>query len=296
MGIVASLLSLVCIMNAALLQRLDPEEFLSRTLAEGARADGRGLQEHRKAEIHRGPISSAHGAAAVSFGNSSTMAGVRAEVTEGTPQFPSGRIIVSVDFPPLCSSVFRDSRSKALGLSAFLSNSLTDILNSPAIFDPAQLTIEEGRLFWTLRVNIACLSHDGNAFDLSLLTAVAALEDTQLPSLVLESAAIGDLPRRLMEAPVAASPLMFEEHRILLRSRPLPVTFAQLPGEHWVVDPCASEEGLGASVSLCFVGGKWLVFHHGGSAHKERFLGQLMPVARSCVEGLQKMLDRDKTS
>lgn len=34
-----------------------------------------------------------------------------------------------------------------------------------------------------------------------------------------------------------------------------------LGGGQWVLDPCAVEESLGASVSLCFLDGRWLVFH-----------------------------------
>merc|ERR1712228_662586 len=76
-----------------------------------------------------------------------------------------------------------------------------------------------------------------------------------------------------------------------LKSRPLPVSFVQLPGERWVVDPSASEEGLGASVSLCLLGGRWLVYHQGGNANVERFLAQLMPGARACVAALTALLD-----
>ena len=34
-----------------------------------------------------------------------------------------------------------------------------------------------------------------------------------------------------------------------------------IAGGQWVLDPCAVEESLGASVSLCFLEGRWLVFH-----------------------------------
>ncbi|CAE7539534.1 Exosc8, partial [Symbiodinium sp. CCMP2456] len=74
-------------------------------------------------------------------------------------------------------------------------------------------------------------------------------------------------------------------------SRPLPATFAQMPGGQWVLDPCAVEEGLGASASLCNVNGSWLVFHQGGGADANRFLEELMPVARGCADKLSKLLE-----
>ena len=73
----------------------------------------------------------------------------------------------------------------------------------------------------------------------------------------------------------------WQARKLLLLQRPLPVTFARMPGRgvrwnensvwkmpwtilrggQWVLDPCAVEESLGASVSLCFLDGRWLVFH-----------------------------------
>ena len=48
-----------------------------------------------------------------------------------------------------------------------------------------------------------------------------------------------------------------------------------------MLDPCAAEESLGASVSLCLVEGRWLVFHQArrsqkmfGCTGKETFHGE----------------------
>ena len=63
------------------------------------------------------------------------------------------------------------------------------------------------------------------------------------------------------------------------------------PGGQWAQDPSAAEEALGASVSLCFVNGDWLIYHQGGGADASRFLEELMPVARASTERLSKLLD-----
>ncbi|CAK9041021.1 unnamed protein product [Durusdinium trenchii] len=266
-------------MDADLLQRFNPEEFYRHFLADGLRPDGRSLREPRRAELQRKALGSALGSASLRLGRSSALAGVRGELDE------IGRIEVSVDLPPLCSALFRE-KHRALGQMSFLSKTLTEVLNLQSVFDATQLVCH-GEASWVLHVHIICLNYDGNAFDLCLLAAIAALEDTDLPALMKEP---GTEAERLAIAP-AESEIVAEARKLVLLARPLPVTFARMPGGQWVQDPCAVEESLGASVSLCLVDGRWLVFHQGGGADANRFLEELMPVARTSTEKLAKLLD-----
>ena len=89
-------------------------------------------------------------------------------------------------------------------------------------------------------LSVVCLNYDGNIFDLCLLSALAALEDTVLPSLG-EGDAKADEPGRLVEVPSGSQSAIFEGRRMALISRPFPVTFAQMPGGHWVLDPSGQE-------------------------------------------------------
>jgi len=282
-------------MDADLLQKFNAEEYYRHFLADGLRPDGRGIRDSRAAELRKGPLSSAYGSASVRLGNSAALAGVRGEIAEAAPDQAGfqGWIEAVVELPALASAEFRE-RQRTLGLTTFLSNVLTDVLNTQKVFQAAQLNVQEGKLSWVLHVNVICLNYDGNAFDLCLLAALAALEDTKLPGLAEAAGAevLGSAVR-LVEAPpgAATSELVAEARRLTLISRPLPVTFAQLPGGQWVIDPCAAEESLGASVSLCLVGGDWLVFHQGGGADANRFLAELMPVARTCTAKLLALLD-----
>ncbi|CAE7888082.1 Exosc8 [Symbiodinium microadriaticum] len=240
-------------------------------------------------DLQRGSLSSSFGSASLRLGRSAVLAGVRAEVMEAAQvqdQPLQGRIDVSVEFPPLASPLFRD-KHRTQGLTTFLATTLTDVLNSPGVFDPAQLSVRKGEVTWVLHLHIICLNYDGNAFDLCLLAAVAALEDTRLPALVQPAVEAG----RLMVAGPEAQELASEARGVTFLSRPLPATFAQMPGGQWVLDPCAVEEGLGASASLCNVNGSWLVFHQGGGADANRFLEELMPVARGCADKLSKLLE-----
>jgi len=282
-------------MDAALHQRFNPREYYRQFLEEGVRPDGRAVHDRRNAQLECSVIGAAHGSASVRLGQSAAVAAVRAQVSEVAPDLPTtGRIEVAVELPPLSSASFRE-KQRALSLSSFLSSTLGDVLNNARVFDPKQLQIREGELFWVLHVHIVCLNYDGNAFDLSMLGAVAALEDTMLPALVADSAAGLEQAARLIEAPVGASALVAEARHLHLLSRPLPTTFAHLEG-HWVLDPCAAEEQFSTAVSLCLVAGRWLVYHQGGAAHTESFVGELMPLARNQLQVLSALFDSATTA
>lgn len=279
-------------MDPVLFQRFHPEEYYRSVLADGVRSDGRKFQERRKLLLQQKAVGSAHGSASIRIGQSAAIAGVRAEVTEATPDVPaSGHIAVSVELPALCSSTFRE-KNRSLGQSTFLSNAISEIFNSARVFDPAQLTIRTGELCWVLHATVICISYDGNLFDLCTMAVLSALEDTQLPALAEESSK-ADVSSRLVVVPPGVAGTLVEKKHVKLLSRPLPVTFAQLPGEHWVLDPSAVEESLGSSVSLCLVGGHWLVYHQGGSTDSSRILAELMPAVRADVQQLVEVLDQE---
>lgn len=266
--------------------------------SDDARADGRALLQRRRAKLQSPAVASAFGSASVRLGQSAAVAGVRAEVCEASADFPDarGRIVASVELPALCSSAFRDRHGRAASVSGYLSNALVQVLNSKSVLDPAHLDIREG-LFWVLYVDVICLNYDGNAFDLCVLAALGALQDTLLPALADEG--LADEGGRMVAVPAGTPDAIAEERRVQLLSRPMPVTFAQLsPGQsggassRWAVDPSALEEEVGASVSLCLVGDRWLVYHQGGGGvGAEQFLTELMPAARSFVPDLVKLFD-----
>lgn len=264
-------------------------------VSEDARADGRTLLQRRRAKLQSPAVDSAFGSASVRLGQSAAIAGVRAEVCEASADFPDarGRIVASVELPALCSAAFRDRHGRAASVSGYLSNALMQVLNSKSVLDPAHLDIREG-LFWVLYVDVICLNYDGNAFDLSVLAALGALQDTLLPALADEG--LADEGGRMVVVPAGTPDAIAEERRVQLLSRPMPVTFAQLGGNgvpsRWAVDPTSFEEEVGASVSLCLVGDRWLVYHQGGGGvGADQFLTELMPAARAFVPELVKLFD-----
>jgi len=251
---------------------------------EFCRSDGRGLDERRKVQLHCSACTSSPGTAMLRFGDSTVLAGVVAEVNEAVPDVAAlGHITVTIDFPSFCNGIFRE-RGRAAGLSAFISGTLHEILNSSHVFDPAQLNIREGELYWVLNVHIVCLNFDGNAFDLCLISALAALNNVTLPSLLEEKDATGRC--QLVAVPDTRAGIVSEARKIALSSKPIPVTVTRLPENVWVVDPTVAEEEAGTSVTLCLMNDQWIVHQRGGRTSVDQYLSKLMPTARSCLPDL----------
>jgi len=259
------------------------------------RPDGRALRDCRPACLRRGAIDCALGSATVRLGQSIFVAGVQACVTEVLPEIPTrGHVEVTVELPPLCSSLFKE-RNRSAAQCHFLSQTLTDVLNHTSVIDTQQLDIQAGESFWVLKVQIVCLNFDGNAFDACMLAALAALEDTQLPTLVPGHSVpeAQGATHLVMAAMETSSSAVTRRRRLTLRSRPLPASFVRLHTGEWAADPCSAEEDSGGSVCLCFVSGRWLVFHQGGGASKDQFMKDLMPAARSMVASFTELLNAE---
>eukprot|EP00811_Abedinium_folium_P003897 NODE_13585_length_1158_cov_1.906887.p1 GENE.NODE_13585_length_1158_cov_1.906887~~NODE_13585_length_1158_cov_1.906887.p1 ORF type:complete len:326 (+),score=110.09 NODE_13585_length_1158_cov_1.906887:135-980(+) len=259
-----------------------------------ARPDGREQHEGRRLRLRRSAVGCAHGSAMLRLGNSAAVAGIRAEVTEVPPEAVAGQaqghIAVAAEFSPLCSPSFRE-KHRTQSFCVVIAGTLSDILNNREVFDPAQLHIRKGELHWVLHLTVICLNYDGNAFDLCLLAALAALTNTQLPTLL--DVSMPDAPRPLREVPDGTAGAVFPGCRIALLSLPMPASFVQLSRDFWVLDPSAAEEAQGrATVSLCLISDRWVVSHHGaGDASADQFLSYLMPAARARAPELACLFD-----
>ena len=99
------------------------------------------------------------------------------------------------------------------------------------------------KAYWTLYIDVLCISLDGNPFDAAWAAVLAALKDTRLPR------AWWDADREM----VVCSDKMSEAKRIGLRGLPVASTFAvfspsvqsRRPAESWVLaDPDGFEQDL----------------------------------------------------
>lgn len=209
----------------------EPQEYHRSFLKENCRSDGRELGEFRTTTLNIGSISTADGSALVKVGNTTVICGIKAELANPTVEAPNkGYIVPNVDLPPLCSSRFRPGPpgEQAQAASQFIS----DVIESSEVIQTEDLCIERGKLCWVLYCDIMCLDYDGNVLDASLIALVAALKNTQLPKVTLNSETCA--PEVNVE----------KRHRLRIQKHPVCASFAVFDNSILIVDPTAEEESL----------------------------------------------------
>lgn len=130
--------------------------------------------------------------------------------------------------------------------------------------EPATVT----KAYWTLYIDIMCISLDGNAFDAAWTAVMAALQNTSLPKAWWDAD----------QEAIVCSPLASEAHKLALNGMPMAASFAvfstasplkqRSEAESWVLaDPDGFEEEICREVLTVVVDdGKVLkVEKHGGS-------------------------------
>eukprot|EP00920_Eleutheroschizon_duboscqi_P031601 GHVT01076205.1.p1 GENE.GHVT01076205.1~~GHVT01076205.1.p1 ORF type:complete len:347 (-),score=69.04 GHVT01076205.1:1390-2430(-) len=211
-------------MDALTFSALEPGAFHGSFLAKNIRPDGRGVLDYRKPHVTRHVLQTADGSAAVRCGKTAILACVRCELRtveeehQQTPRNPSGpqrgredqrqhaAVAVTVQLPQGAAKAAAaaaaapvdgaggaaDAVETATGSTSavqFLEETVNQILNQPNFLNPETFQCPTLRRFhfrWVLHVDLLWLSCDGNSLDMALLAAVAALEDTTIPSVVLD--------------------------------------------------------------------------------------------------------------
>lgn len=257
--------------------KLTPRPFLLAHLKQQPqiRPGGRQPREHRKPTINTGSLTHSNGSAVVRLGDTAVVCGVRGEIllASDIPHPPSedatesavveelGLVVPNIELSTGCSPAHMPGNPPG-SLAQSLSYRVLSLLHSSSAVDAADLRIkytepktdddipdEEPKVitkaYWTLYLDILCLSLDGNAFDAVWLAVVAALRDTVLPH------AWWDQDRET----IICSPLTSESHRLSLARFPLASTFAVFTtathltksdnSRSWILaDPDASEEDV----------------------------------------------------
>eukprot|EP00451_Oxyrrhis_marina_P021492 CAMPEP_0204353334 /NCGR_PEP_ID=MMETSP0469-20131031/32592_1 /ASSEMBLY_ACC=CAM_ASM_000384 /TAXON_ID=2969 /ORGANISM="Oxyrrhis marina" /LENGTH=269 /DNA_ID=CAMNT_0051340233 /DNA_START=17 /DNA_END=826 /DNA_ORIENTATION=+ len=227
-----------------------PREFYSRFVEQGLRPDGRAVTAYRKLRVTRGVVNSALGSSACRLGKSYYIAGVRAVLQAPDPSSPCrGTIAFDVNFSPFCSSAFRDHRSTSQ-ISSFVTSSLAAIFESPQVMDLTELCVKPGELAWCLEVSVECVEYDGSGLDAVVLAVTSALEDVRLPPIYDPSA--NDNQGRSSAT------------CLHLGVRPVAITLVKFDDNVWLVDPTESDQQVGASLTVCFIGTERMFFCLGG--------------------------------
>jgi len=242
-----------------LIRKVSPAEFYSKFLSQKIRPDGRGLESVRQTFVSVGVVSTALGSAFVRVGQTSVIAGIRAEV--GKPDVLSSQsqplINLNLELTPLCSSLYKSGQQtphEAVVVVQTLRRLLTRWGAESLMSE--MLQIEKDVLSWYLYIDLYCLNHDGNLLDPCVIALVAALHDLKLPRAVMKDDKSGAMIVE-EEAP----------RRLVIKESFVSLSFGMIE-DTVVVDPTHEEEGLMkgvTSIAYGTQGGLYCVLKSGGT-------------------------------
>lgn len=191
------------------------------------RLDGRALDEFRDIKITTGLIEKANGSALVSLGNTQVMAGVKVAIGSPFPDTPNkGMLVVNAEVLPLASAYAEAGPpdENAIELARVVDRGIRE----SEMVELEKLCIVEGKLVYTIFVDVNILNVDGNLFDATSFAVVSALRTSKIPEYKIED----DKPK-----------LTGEKVPLPVRKTPVSVTLARID-DILIVDPNAEEEAV----------------------------------------------------
>jgi exosome complex component RRP42 len=149
-------------------------------LLQDKRIDGRKPTDLRPIKIETGLLSKAEGSALVSMGSTKILTGIKVEVGAPFPDRPDeGTFTVNAELLPLASASFEPGPPDERGIE--LARVVDRSLREGRVLDLKKLCLIEGEKVYVLFIDIYVLDYDGNYFDPSLISALAALATAKLP-------------------------------------------------------------------------------------------------------------------
>ena len=194
-------------------------------LLQDKRIDGRHPKELRPISIQTNLLSKAEGSALVSMGSTKILTGIKVELGTPFPDRPDeGTFTVNAELLPLASTSFEPGPPDERGVE--LARVVDRSIREGGVLDLKKLCLVEGEKVYIIFIDIYVLDYDGNYFDPSLISALAALATTKIPRYEI----------------VDGKPQKTEEYFSLeLNSLPFTVMVGVL-GERFLVDPQMEEE------------------------------------------------------
>lgn len=256
-------------LQAEAFQRLYPDQYLAKFIAQGVRPDGRPLALPRATSIGLGVVSTADASALVKLGSTTVMAGIKCEVMPAAADAPDeGRLTVQVEMAPLCSADTRPGRPSEA--AQVLTEQLSGLLEAGGVVDRRQLCIDPGRAAWAVYLDLYVVDADGSLHDACLLAVLAALSSLRLHAVTMDDA--GRIQKTdaadAAGAAAAAAAQQPQLRRLELGCQPVSLTCGVYQGQ-LLVDPTAEEEPLLEALITATVdeqGGVLGFYKAGGSA------------------------------
>lgn len=288
-------------------RKLYPEEFLRKHIAQGVRPDGRTLTKFRKPRITIGSVNTADGSCMVKLGNTTVVAGVKAELgpaasgiipgeagsalTYASVPIPKpsdkhhrcGQIAINVDLPPLCSPKFRGGRLP--DEASVIAQRLNNLVRNGDLIPKDRLVFDEdGKYVWYLSVDMYCINYDGSAFDAFEIALIGALCDVTLCR-----GTVVDEEKGIFKKDATT------ESRIALSSVPIASSFV-LFDQSVLADPTSEEEALMLASMSVVCDGKGTLFElskPGGTPLDEETIDSCVRLAVARAASIEVLL-KDK--
>jgi len=174
------------------------EEFVKEALDSGKRVDGRGFLDYRKIEIQENVSKKAEGSALVKLGETKVVAGVKLDIGEPFEDTPNeGILIVNAEFSPISSPLIEPGPPGEDAIE--LARIVDRVIRESHAIELEKLFIEEGKV-WTVYIDLTVLDMKGNILDASVLAALKALFNTQIPKIeegkIVRGEFVGKLPMK----------------------------------------------------------------------------------------------------
>jgi len=194
-------------------------------LLQDKRIDGRGPKDLRPISIQTNLLAKAEASALVKMGDTKIMTGIKVEVGSPFPDRPDeGIFTVNAELLPLASTTFEPGPPDERGVE--LARVVDRSLREGRVLDLKRLCLIEGEKVYALFIDIYVLDYDGNYFDPSLLSALAALATLKIPKY------------EVVNGKVEKTGEYFQPE---LTSLPISVMIGII-GERFLVDPQIEEE------------------------------------------------------
>lgn len=201
---------------------------MSEVLAKGTRLDGRGFQDRRKLEVETGVIEKAEGSARVKLGNTEVIAGVKVNLGTPFPDTPDkGLLVVSAEILPLASPYAEPGPPDENTIE--LARVTDRGVRESGMIDVSKLVLVEGKHVYAVFVDVSIINVDGNLFDATSYSVIAALLAAKIPKYSLDKDG----------KPVKTN----ETTPLPIQTVPVAVTQARI-GDNLLVDPTPEEEAV----------------------------------------------------
>ncbi len=201
---------------------------MNDVLSKGKRLDGRGFQDYRELIVETGVIEKAEGSARVKLGNTEVIAGVKVNLGTPFPDTPDkGLLVVSAEVLPLASPYAEPGPPDENTIE--LARVTDRGVRESGMIDVSKLVLVEGKHVYAVFVDVSIINVDGNLFDATSYSVIAALLNAKIPKYELDA---------------DGKPVKTDETIPLpIQTVPIAVTQARI-GDNLLVDPTPEEEAV----------------------------------------------------